>query len=482
MYNHSNVITFIFLLPILISCSCYLFPEFKVIEYNYTDTKISITFSDIPDFDKARNSFIFSEDERHINGYFEISDKTLTFYPAVKITDNHNYKVTISNSVETKTGVSLENDFIWNFSTKKINKPLELISISKTEPGIELSFSSPVNEKLLLNSISISPSLPYICTWNDEKTVITIKFLESEKINTRYFLTVSDSLCDVYNNSLHKSINYTFINEQTDNTLHFYTSDNTDIKPLSPENLNTGIPLSSSFECEFEKPIGIEQFRSGLSIEPPEAFHISQDDFNPRLFHLSLTKKPEYNSKYKFIFDIAINNEKKINETYEVIFNNFSDIKPEFICGFLTDSTQTTFLLPNKPIYNLLLPVDVYPTIDSLNSPDIIFYLVFSHAPESQILLSSAIDNINFSTTNNCIDILPYDMTLLTTDEIKNLSFTSDLEKIQIQDNSISVLKISSHIQNHVNPGLIKLKISSQITDTKLNELSGEIIFTFNKQ
>lgn len=482
MHNHSGKIIFLIFSFLSVSCACNLYPEFKITDYSHNEKQICITFSQKPNVEKLKNSFLCIEDETQVTGTFEENDKTVIFYPAEGIKTNHNYKIIISTTSEDTKGISLENKFLWNFSTKETDIPLSVLSFNQDTEGITIDFSNAVIPEMFEKSFSLSPSVPHLTRWNENNTSLKLIYLEALKANTRYFAKISNTLTDIYNNTLKNDYQYNFLNKPKDEPdFKFLCNDNDSSIVLSEQCDNTLIHNDSNFSFEFTDNFDLEKFSSALSVFPPVKFQFNIDELNPQILNLELLETPAFNSKYVFTISNEFSSALIETRTYNVTFNNPDNFKPEFIQGIISTKNKNIFFNKENQATNVILPVDFYPTAETVSSEDIFVYFIFKTSQTSEINLSSAIENISISTTNTCIDFRPFDIELISESELPE-DCSRKISTISLDESQkISIIKISSHVQNQSRQGIIKFQINKDLKDTNSNTLSSSINFFINK-
>lgn len=480
-FNFCKLISLLLSIP-FISCSCFLFPDFKIESFSYNENFIKIDFNSNPDIDTIIDSFTMLEDEIQTEGNFSFKANSFEFHPVNGISKEHDYKIIITTDAEDTSGISLKEKYTAQFSTKSSNKPLQIQNFKQTLKGLEIDFSTSLDHNQFLKSFSISPAIDFTTDWNESSSSVKINFLSSLSINTRYFVSISKDLKNNTNNNLQQEFSYTFIPNYslTDDFNLIYVSQNNETLIL-PEKANTNLSYKDKFYFSFFNNEDKNSFPASISIYPEISFKIRQSSSNLKNYYLELQEKPEYNS----VYDLHVsynpgNSDKPSEKNYILQFDSIKDCPPEFCNGYIKKQ-EKPFLFSD--INNTInFPVDSFPTISSFPSDEISIYFIFSSKnKESEIILDSVINNITISATNNCIEIDPYLITtILDEASCDNILRTSNIEKRN--DTKYTIIKYDCRIQNKTNKGLIRIHINKTLCDSEANSLSKDFSFIFNKQ
>lgn len=482
MYNCFIKIVLILVPTFLLSCSCFIYPEFKVKNYYYNENFIRIEFNTTPDLQRLQQAFNFLEDEYKQTGYFKQTGKLIDFFPLNGINKNHNYKIIITTDAENSEGISLANTYTESFSTKDTNMPLQILSVTQIKSGIQIDLSSSVDPNLFIKSFNIAPSLNTLFEWNETTDSFKIKFTSLLDDKTHYFVTLSKDLYDKNNNHLQKEFNYTFFNENFLNeTFNLgYLEQNKNIY-LSDQSPNTNLSYKNKLLFSFNNNSDEEEFPATISIFPKIDYTIKQSADDLKKYFLTFLSKPDFNSTYTISVDYNPNHKHKHFTTdFIITFNALSDYPPEF-CGGAFNITNSIYSFTNQ-YKTLSFPVDLFPTISSFHSEDIKIYFIFSSKNKNfQLSKDSLINYLTISSTNNCIDIKPYDINFIN-DEALKLNIFKALEIIPDINSEYSIIEYCCHIQNKENKGMIKISLGNEICDSNSNTLGHNLTYIFNKQ
>lgn len=480
---------FIIITIFICGCSTMFFFKFDVLKTEHTENEIKILFSSEPELDTVINSFTFTKDEISQSGIFTKNEKEILFYPDCKIEPDHEYQIQISKQAENTQGVSLSNEYKEIFSTKKIFSDPKVISFSASESKIEFSFSEPVDIYSFDTAFSISPEANYFTKWDKENKNVSLEFTNPLVKNTRYFISISEQLKDTHNNFLKKEYTSTFFTEipKTPFSYKIYEVINNTEKLLFINQENHLIKKDSVLKICFDTPVDLNTINSAIKFFPDCDYKIQKDKENSSSATISFVKPPEFNSTYKIEIANTITDifERKMPSGFiKVFFDCPEEQNPDFLYGkAILENSNVTFS-PEENFTSILFPVEKYSPLSGENSVD--FYFVFSISEKADsILFFSAIDNIIFSSTQNCIDITPVSYSIISKKDFLSDSFYSAISNEYISKNlnqNISVVKISCTVKNKEQNGLIKISINKNLKDNLLNTLESEHFVVLNKK
>lgn len=482
-----NLCRLIFLLvpTLFLSCSCFLFPDFKINSLSYTETDLTVTFNTTPKLEKIKDSFFFLEDECQQAGRYEQHNNSIKFIPENGITKNHDYKVIITTEAEDTNGISLSSKYSNTFTTKEDTTPLRILSLSHIPSGLEISFSSPVDQNLFRTCFAISPSVEYLTIWNEDSTTVRLKYQKPLSPDTRYFITISKDLYNIFNNHLQNEYCYNFLNniKQSQNFNVYEVNSSDSELLLTPDSENVNISVKSRLKLTLYDDNAFEGCPVSIVISPPLDYKITQSALNLNDYFLSFQEQPEFNSIHSIKFTYTKNikpQENQLSKEYILNFNNPRDISPDFLAG-LIQIEQNNYLFKSG-IQTITLPVDSFPTISSLESKEIsVLFFFTTSSYEINLEKFSILENINISSTNNCVEIIPYKYDFIT--DKKTVNEIVSQTNISIPQNcNLQIIKFNCLVKNHDNKGLIKISINKNISDTENNTLKNDLLFIFNKQ
>lgn len=497
MHNFFIKLKLIISIFLLSGCSTCLFPDFHVETTQFQDNKIIITFSSCPNFISIKKSLIICQDGYYLEGILTAENNRIIFTPHTKDIENHNYSITITTEAEDTKGISLIENYHYNFSTKKNTTDFDILNFNYTQTEIKFIFSNPLNEKSFYDNFSIKPETSYILRQDDIANQIIVTFIKPLSSNIRYFITLKPEVSDIYNNTLKHKFEDNFIlnpeNNPTDYDI-FYTDQKNSLAKIDINNLNDHLPSQTPLIFKFTDEINLDTVNSAISFTPKINFRLEKDFYTKDSFKIYFTEPNSYNSSYELtvkdsITDIYSNSipERRI----KLLFNCPSDIKPEFKKMLFCSKDSITIIDHTLNPQNLILNTQHYPTVSGIPSDSLTCYFLFSSSPDSSgINLFSAMDNINFSATNSCLSITPEKMTTLKIQDFLSDSkfseitdiLSTDIRQIQLSNLTPSLIQVDCKVQNSSNQGLIKIAINQNLTDTLKNKLSDPINLIINKK
>ncbi|MBO4857455.1 MAG: Ig-like domain-containing protein, partial [Treponema sp.] len=505
VFGRIKISAIIIMLFSLTSCARFIFPEFKVEKLEHDDNQIKIYFSSEPDVISVKKAFQFIKDDYTEDGTFSFSGKKAVFTPFNKIEENHDYSITITTDAESINGESLQNKYSLSFSTKIKNSPLKIEQIitpqpisQQTEDYILISFSESVKPDVFSSSFSLTPSEPYFAIWNSDFTEVQIKFHSNLKNNQRYIISIDKSLCDIYNNHLESSFTESFINKPfqklTEYKVTAISGNDNSSTELIREATAEGISCDSKIQIIFDNQIELDTTVSAISIIPQISFTIEKNIKSQNELTVVFSSKPSYGKTYKLKIADSITdiNQNRLSPSeYCFKFSNPKDENVSFSACIIELQNDMYILGTNSNYKTIIFPVNIYPTVNTISSPDINFYFIFKISEKAEeINLLSAMENITVSKTNNCIDFSPYKIEQITKEQFTQnplyeslfqnySSFTGDTQEIQ---HNFCVIKFCSTVQNNDNTGLIKIGVSKDLCDNLSNKIEGPVNISINKK
>ena len=114
-----GIVGFICFEILLTSCHTIFLPALRVESCYFTDNFVAVTFSEAVSKQSLESGFSLTENESVLKGRLQVSGKTCRFYPEEGIQKHKEYILRLTTTVETAQGLSLAEDFIYNYSTKE---------------------------------------------------------------------------------------------------------------------------------------------------------------------------------------------------------------------------------------------------------------------------------------------------------------------------------------------------------------------------
>jgi hypothetical protein len=475
------------------SCDILRLSQFEVISWTPTegyhsqpeDITVSIEFSREPDITSVERNFSLTADGTRIKGNFLWSGKKLTFSPLTPLEKNTDYVLSLSADAHDIKGLSMDEAFNREFTTRPENNRPVLIScypemntaVSDPRAEVRLTFSIPVPLNTLYNNVTFNPSMTG--SWCLEENGTTAIFTPSEPWTQlkQYEIRFSTSL--TANNGM--NIGNDFISIFTTGEDHEKPyllnakriSNDGSAYELTPDRGYSGaaqLPVENNgWEKDdrllliFSKPVDAISVKNYLSAEDASGL-VSETppDYNTE-FIFRLDNIPVYESRFTFrikpgIRDICGNETKD-----EYIYRIYADgkySKPPTLTGIRmlmspNNNTETNLFSAEKDSLFINIPInDVnYPSGVTIQTW-IEFY--FTTAEGALIDIFSLMELFRIETSNNVITFSPR--------RIKTDNFSVSLPHPDWEN--FERLEITGEIKNSTNYGIINFIIGAGLKDS----------------
>lgn len=283
-----GIVGFICFEILLTSCHTIFLPALRVESCYFTDNFVAVTFSEAVSKQSLESGFSLTENESVLKGRLQVSGKTCSFYPEEGIQKHKEYILRLTTTVETAQGLSLAEDFIYNYSTKektlvfKVNNftpdeeeeividvsvPLEL----QLKPDkLSVEFNSPVDRKSFENGFKISPDFSYVFEYQNNDTVVYI--IPEKQLDPGHYAVKMEDISDVYGNVLHDFYS-NFIVKRDLQPITFDLLQNGTKKLV--ENEVVSLSKKDSLVINFNKAVKLENLSSHIEFQPC----INENDF-----------------------------------------------------------------------------------------------------------------------------------------------------------------------------------------------------------
>ncbi|MBN2756890.1 MAG: DUF3494 domain-containing protein [Bacteroidales bacterium] len=155
----------------------------KTITVTYSESMDPMTFSE--------TNFILKQNGTSVEGTVSCSGTNARFTPSINLLPNSFYSITITNDVENVSGVSMKDDFVWEFTTGTITAPTvistnpdDLETSVAIDKVISIEFSEAMNQstittssfKLMLGATIVQGTVNYsgsLATFTPTENLIT---------------------------------------------------------------------------------------------------------------------------------------------------------------------------------------------------------------------------------------------------------------------------------------------------------------------
>jgi len=446
---------------------------------------VSLKFSNNPHKESIERFFTLTVNGNSVRGEFLWEEKILTFIPQIPLEKNTDYTINLSADARDVDGISLDEAFICNFTTRPdISRPVivscfpslyEDIVELKTEVKIE--FSLPVTLKTLYESISFNPSMAGF--WNLENDDKLAIFTPSEPWiqNNRYEINVSSSLTDINGMNIRKEFKSIFTTG-TERELPYLMSanrvtKNNEIIQLLPDKRfssaaelpveNTDWEKEDKFLLVFSKPMDILTAKNYISAENgPNIVLESFPDFETEIL-FRFEKAPVYESRFTIKIKPGIRdsagNAVKDEYVYKIFFNGKYSRPPE-LAGIRIpmapqnkEDCDSVFISSDSLFQIIPITDENYPSREIINTW---IELYFITAEGASIDLFSVMENFRIDTSNNVLTFSPR--------QIKTSNFS--IPEPQTGYENLQRIEIDGNLINTTNYGIIYFMISSGLRDS----------------
>lgn len=500
LFYRSVVFAFaVFFCGLIFSCSETQFPDFTIENCEFSTTQVTVTFSAEPDQYMFVKAFTIKEDSASIDGTFCFDDKKAMFIPDEGIKDDYLYELVISTDAEDVHGNSLERKYEATYTTRTEFERPTVVSITPAdETNVEsqveeilITFSEGVDINSFRSAFSISPSVEYIITAQQDDTVIKIRPSELLDKNKRYDIKVSTKLTDKHRNNLLNDFESTFTNFSDEKTPDYSISwnDGTNDILLSTQTKNENILNSAELVITFDEKIGIDYIMSYVEITPSISMDITPDRNTKNTASITFGDDIEWETEYtlkvlKGLKDLC-GNEIKQDKTYTLVFNNEKN-RPVTIEKVLLDLKNggttydeisnyctKTFDVAAFPITGTTVPTNVY--------------AIFNISKEAAGLSDLSVMNaFSVEYTNTCFNsIITKTVKILNESQIAGDSkLKAVYDGISVESGKLCVVQIGIEIVNSssANVGQLVISFDEDIKDTLGNALESSCEYHINKQ
>jgi len=202
-------------------------------------------------------SFLLASPEGSVSGVvtYDALSKTVSLKVS-NLTYNKNYGVTLKKTIADITGVSMESDYTWSFSTVDPGAPPNVISVFPTNHStmaalslnIDTKFDKDIDPATVTSTTfllaSAEGSVTGVATYNS--TLRKAYLIVTELINnTTYTAEATTGIKDTFGNPLANSYRWNFVTLPPTISPHIIS--------IYPVNGATAVPISVTLEAQFDK-------------------------------------------------------------------------------------------------------------------------------------------------------------------------------------------------------------------------------------
>lgn len=494
----------IILLSLFNSCDILRFSQFEITSWSPGNgyhaepekIEVSLSFSHNPNKASIEKSFSLTGNGNNVKGIFNWKGKKVIFSPLTPLEINTDYIINLTADANNTEGLSMDNAFNQNFSTRPNDTRPVLVSyspslyeqVSDPRAEIKLEFSIPIPINTLYDSVSFTPSMTGLWKLNEDNTIAAFTPSEPWIKNNKYEMRISASLIDINGMNIKNDIQSVFFTK-TDNELPFlhYAQRITKEGEIIPLLRDRGYSSASEIMIENQNVEKDDKFSLTFS-EPVDSvtvknFLITEDGLNLVLltepgfykdFIFKFENYPSYENRFTLKIKPGIKdnagNESKEEYIYR-IFTNGKYSKPPQLKGIRIPSTpsninNTMFIYSETDLlFNDLSITDTdYPPGKSIET---LIELYFSCAENASINLFSIMELFRIETTNNVLSFSPL--------HIKADNFT--ITEPHSGWENYQRIEITGNLINTTNFGIVIFQIAAGLKDSfgNIYEKSQEI-------
>ena len=448
------------------------------------DIVVSISFSHEPHIASVERNFSLTGNGNRIRGKFQWETKKLTFIPLTPLDKNTDYSISLSADSHDTEGLSIDEAFNRDFTTRAGSDRPEIIScypsmyaeINEPRTPVKLEFSLPVPLNILYENISFTPSMQGFWILENDSKLATFTPSEPWIENTRYEIFISSSLTDTNGMNIRNDYKSVFTTG-TDKELPYLVSanrvtKNNDCIQLAPDkgfSSAAELPVENiSWEKEdkillvFSKPVDNLSVKNYISAENgPNLVLESFPGYKTEIL-FKFEKTPVYESRFTIRVKPGIQDNAK-NTTKEDyffrIFFNGKYSKPPELAGIRIpmapqneNDYEPVFIGADSLFQIIPITDENYPSSKIISTWIEVYFVT---AEGASIDLFSLMEHFRIDTSNNVITFSPR--------QIKTNNYTISLphpgtEKFQR-------IEIAGNLINTTNYGIINFQISSGLKD-----------------
>jgi len=446
---------------------------------------ISLDFSGDPDRASIEKYFSLTGDGNSVRGTFLWDGRKMIFSPFTPLETNTDYAINLSADAHNTEGLSMDEAFNRDFTTRPANSRPVLISnypemyseVSDARAEIRLEFSLPMSLKSLYDNVLFIPSMTGIWRLENEGKLAIFTPSEPWSQQTRYEIKYSTSLTDNNGMNIGSDFSCIFTIKSELETPYLLNAkritNKNELFLLSPNNGYTGVAESpvenygwekdDKLMLVFSKPVDSISVKNYLSVEDGPNLIMETSAGYKTEFILRFDIAPVYESRFTFRIKPGIKdatgNECKEEYSFRIFANGKFSMPPTLVGIRIpmaprggTDKElifyETDSLFSDFPITDVN-----YPSGENINSW---IELYFETAEGASVDLFSLMDLFRIETSNNVISFSPR--------QIKNSNFTTPYPHNGMED--CQRIEITGNLTNSTNFGIINFLIAAGLKDT----------------
>jgi hypothetical protein len=457
---------------------------------------VMLHFSNTPDISSVERNFSLTGNGNNVRGIFSWNGNKMSFTPLVPLEKNTDYAINLSADAHDISGLSMDERFTGNFTTRPGGDRPFLLScypaiyeeISDPRKEVTLLFSCPVPEKSLQDHVSFSPSMTG--AWRLEKNGTLAVFTPSEPWtqHSRYEIRVSASLSDINGMNMGKDFLSVFtagVDHEKPVLLEAWrlTKDGKRETLLPAGNYsgaaenfteNRGWEREDSLILIFSKPLDVLSVKNYVVTEDAPGLVINSSNDTEFLFKFD--NPPVYESRFTIRIKPGIKDVSGNETKEEYVFKIFADgehSKPPSLAGIripLSPGGEPDFQLVSIDSDTILEIIKItdehYPSGVSVKTW---IELYFDTAQDAVIDDFSLMELFRIETSNNVLSFSPH---RIKTDLFSAPDPAEGWENYQR-------IEVGGYLTNSTNFGIVYLIIGTGLKDSlgNKNEKTQKISF-----
>lgn len=487
------------------SCSDCFFPEFKAVDSYLQGGKAVVLFSAPVNPLSAMKNFLFSEDERQIDGELSFIGNALLFTPKDEIMSNHCYKITVYSGAQDKDGNTLQRDYKKTFFTKVDLSSPQVVQVTAEKDAdentraLKIRFNKQINKESFLESFSMEPAADFIVTWSDNQMTATMQFKESLLERRLHSIKIAKNLRDILNNTMPNDFFWSWINkpEAKNPCYKIYAKESGQKETKEIFDLYENADLMSGMEIVFDKKVLSKSVEEGIELWPPLSFCVEalceENQNTCQSAKIIFKEKPKWNSEFYLSIRKQIKDKSgfSVPERKILIKNNSPrDMPPKLECAAFIVDGKTYCLSPKNNFQTIEFPVDKYSCVDYSELP--IFFVFSISAFSQEIDKISAYEGISVtafsagSISSNSLEIFGEENFARFQNVFEDSNVKQCLTQISSEQKKVCVIKNSALFKNSeisAKPaaGLIEFVANEKICDDMKNFMEESVRLTCNK-
>ena len=508
MKKKFSVFIFITIIFNFYSCDLLRIIPFEVISWTPGDgyhssvenISLSFNFSSLPDRGSIERNFTLTADGIRVRGTYHWEGKMMTFLPLTPLELNTDYTINISADAHDTCGLSLDEVFSVNFTTRPETERPELILCypsmydivldSRTE--VKLTFSQQVPLNTLYENVSFIPSMTGFWRLDDDEKTAVFSPAESWTQNTRYEIRVSTSLINNNRVTIGREFSSVFTvgtDFEPPKLLLIYRitktgemieleSDRGYASAAESPVENSNIEKEDFFLLVFSKPVDSVSVKNYVIVENGKNLVMENYAGYNKEYVFKFEAPPLYQSRFTLKIKPGIKdiygNESKEEYTYRFFANGILSKPPKLegiripMAPFDETNQRIMWFDTNSLFSNIQITEEYYPSGEIVKTW---IELYFSVAEGASVDLYSLMEFFRIETSNNVINFSIRTMNILENTEYTPLSGSENIQRVELIGNLI----------NSTNYGLINFQIAPGLRDSFGNKNESLQIISLTK-